>query len=57
MSKLNKQCYINAKGEKKVNCYHAHISKEVLNQTNIKDDDKIVIYAKDNKIIIEKALV
>lgn len=54
MSRLNKQCYINAKGERKVNCYHAHISKEVLSKTNIKDTDEIDIYAKDNKIIIEK---
>lgn len=57
MARLNKQHYMTNKGEKKVNCYHVTISKEVLNKTNIKDTDEINVYAKDNKIIIEKALV
>lgn len=54
MPKLAKNVYYNSKGEKKVNCYIAHISKELLAQTDIKEDDKIIIYTKDNKIIIEK---
>lgn len=55
MPKLAKNVYYNSKGEKKVNCYIAHISKEILSQTNIKEDDSIIIYTKDNKIIIERA--
>lgn len=54
MPKLAKQYYLNIKGEKKINCYKATISKEVLKQTNIKENDLVKIYAKDNKIIIEK---
>ena len=54
MPKLAKNVYYNSKGEKKVNCYIAHISKEILAQTNIKEDDNIMVYVKDNKIIIEK---
>lgn len=57
MARLNKQNYITSKGERKINCYHITISKELLSKTNIKDDDELVIYTKDNKIIIEKALV
>ena len=54
MPKLAKQYYLNAKGDKKINCYKATISKEVLKQTNIKENDPVKIYVKDNKIIIEK---
>jgi len=54
MSKLAKQYYLNTKGEKKINCYKATISKEILKQTNIKENDPVKIYTKDNKIIIEK---
>lgn len=54
MPKLAKQLYYNANGEKKINCYKATISKEILKQTNIKGNDQIKIYVKDNKIIIEK---
>ena len=56
MASLTKQHYITSKGERKINCYHATISKETLSKANIKDTDEVVIYAKDNKIIIEKAL-
>lgn len=55
MAKLGKNMYTNAKGEKKLNCYNINIPKAVVSETNISDKDKINIYAKDNKIIIEKA--
>lgn len=54
MTKLAKQMYYNAKGEPKINCYKINISKAIVNMTNIKECDRIKIYAKDNKIIIEK---
>ena len=54
MPKLAKQYYYSPNGERKINCYKAPISKELLKKTNIKEDDSIRIYAKDNKIIIEK---
>lgn len=55
MPKLAKNVYYNSKGEKLINCYIAHISKEVLAKTNITENSQIKVYAKDNKIIIEKA--
>lgn len=55
MTKLAKQMYYSASGEHKVNCYKATISKEILKQTNIKENDSIKIYTENNKIIIEKA--
>ena len=54
MAKLVKQCRYDRNGKKLINSYHANISKSILNQTNIKDTDEIIIYTKDNKIIIEK---
>ncbi len=54
MPKLAKQYYYSPNGERKINCYKASISKELLKQTNIKENDQVKIYAKDNKIIIEK---
>ena len=53
MPKLARNMYTTAKGERKLNCYVIHIPKEIVNQTNIKDNYKI--YAKDNKIIIERS--
>ena len=55
MTKLAKQYWINAKREKKISCYKATITKDVLKDTNIKENDEIVIYPLDNKIIIQKA--
>lgn len=55
MAKLVKNYYYGKNGEKKVNSYFANISKEVLNKTNIKEDDEIKIYSEKNKIIIERA--
>lgn len=54
MPKLAKNYYYGKNGERKVNCYLVNISKEVVKSTNIGEDDHITIYAKDNKIIIEK---
>ena len=55
MAKLNKQYYYTANGEKKVNCYHVIIPKEIVTKTNITEDDKLKVYENDNKIIIEKS--
>lgn len=54
MRRLNKQYYYTRDGERKTNCYHVVISKNVIGETNITEDDELKIYAKDNKIIIEK---
>lgn len=52
--KLTKQYYYSAKGEKKINCFKINLSKELVEEAKIKEDDEIKIYVKDNKIIIEK---
>lgn len=54
MAKLIKQMYYKANGEKKINCYKVALSKEIVKQAKIKDDDEIKIYTKYNMIIIEK---
>lgn len=54
MAKLNKLYYYTRNGEKRINCYAVHISKDIINKANIKDNDEIKIEVKDNKIIIEK---
>ena len=53
MGKLAKQMYTTAKGERKLNCFVVNIPKEVVLRTNLIDKE-IVVYAKDNKIIIER---
>lgn len=53
MGKLAKQMYTTAKGERKLNCFVVNIPKEVVYRTNLLDKE-IVVYAKDNKIIIER---
>lgn len=55
MPKLAKNMWTNSKGERKVNCYLINLSKEIVSQTNITEEDEVKIYVKDNKIIIEKA--
>lgn len=55
MPKLAKNMYTTAKGERKVNCYLVTIPKKVLSETNISEDSNVNVYAKDNKIIIEKS--
>ena len=54
MAKLTKQMYYKADGPKRINCYKVAISKEIVKQANIQDDEEIKIYKKKNKIIIEK---
>lgn len=54
MPKLAKNMWTNSKGERKVNCYLINLSKEIVSQTNINEEDEVKIYVKDNKIIIEK---
>ena len=54
MTKLAKNMWTNAKGERKLNCYLVNISKEVVNKADIKEEDDLDIYAKDKKIIIER---
>lgn len=54
MPKLAKNMYTTAKGERKLNCYVIHISKEVVEQTNIKENDNVVVCAENNKIVIKK---
>ena len=54
MPKLAKNMWTNSKGERKLNCYVVNISKEIVNQTDLKDKE-IKVFAKDNKIIIEKS--
>lgn len=54
MTKLNKQMYYTSKGEKKINCYKLNISKEIVKESGITDQDTIVISAEKNKIIIKK---
>ena len=53
MGKLAKQMYTTAKGERKLNCFIVNIPKEVVLRTNLIDKE-VVVYAKDNKIIIER---
>lgn len=53
MPKLAKNMYTTAKGERKLNCYVVSIPKEVVDKTDIKNN-QVKVYAKDNKIIIEK---
>ena len=53
MPKLSKLYYITSKGERKINCYNVQISKKVVQNTNI-GENQIKVYAKDNKIIIER---
>ena len=54
MAKLNKTNYRSASGEVRLNCYNVNIPKAVVGKTDITTDDKIKIYARGNKIIIEK---
>ena len=53
MPKLAKNMYTTAKGERKLNCYVVNIPKEIVEKTNIKDED-VKISSKKNQIIIEK---
>jgi len=52
--KLVQQKYVNASGEKKVNCYKINISKRYLEQAGIKENDDLEIHVHGNKLIIMK---
>lgn len=54
MAKLIKKKFYNASGESKINNYLACISKKIVEDANMTGDEQIKIYAKNNKIIIEK---
>lgn len=52
MPKLAKQYWINAKGEKKINCYKATIPKEFVELLNLQDKE-ITIKIENNKIVLD----
>ena len=52
MPKLAKQYWINAKGERKVNCYKATIPRELVEKLNLQDK-KITIKIENNKIVLD----
>ena len=52
--KLVAQRYLNASGEKKVNCYKINISKKYLEEAGIKEDDDLVMYVQGDKIVVKK---
>lgn len=54
MAKLLQINYYNKKGEKKLNCYSIYLSKQIIEQAKINNQDTLNIYVKDEKIIIEK---
>lgn len=54
MAKICKKYYYSSTGEQKINCYMVLIPKELLNSTNIKEDDNIKLEVVDNKIVIAK---
>lgn len=55
MAKLVKQKYYNSKGQAKINSFICNISKQVVFQAGLTGNEEIIVYAKDGKIIIEKA--
>lgn len=54
MAKLVKNYYYTSKGEKKVNNYQIAVAKSIAKQAGFTGEEKIKIYAKNGKIIIEK---
>lgn len=56
MPKLTKQYYFKRNGERRINCYHINLSKDIINKTNIQEQDELKISVIDNKIIIEKSV-
>ena len=53
--KMSKLYYRTGDGEKKLNCYSLQIPKRAITETGIDADKPVIIYTKDNKIIIEEA--
>lgn len=54
MAKLHKQYYYSSTGERKVNCYHLLLTKQVLADAKIKPEDELKIETKNDTIIIKK---
>ena len=53
MTKLAKQYWINAKGERKVNCYKATIPRELVEKLGLQDKE-IKVKIENNKIVLDK---
>ena len=54
LKKLAKHHYYMKSGEKRINCYFVPISKEMLEKSNIKEDDTINVEVVEGKIVVEK---
>ena len=54
MAKLIKKMFYTSTGDKKVNNYIVCISKSIAEQAGFNGDEQLKIYAKKDKIIIEK---
>lgn len=54
MPKLAKNMWTNSKGERKINCYLINISKELVEQAKINDEEELKLRVENEKIIIEK---
>lgn len=54
MQKIGKQYYYTKDGKRKVSSYKIYIPKTIAESAGITDTDKLKIYNKDRKIIIEK---
>ena len=52
--KLVKKKYYDATGRAKINNFFAYVSIDVARRAGFTGEEQIVVYAKDNKIIIEK---
>ena len=54
MAKLVKKRYRRLNGDIAINNYFAFISKKVIEEAGFTGEEDINVYAKDNKIIIER---
>lgn len=54
MAKLCKQYYYSNKGERRLNCYHTIIPKNIVKEAGIDDDDELSVFADYDKIVIMK---
>lgn len=54
MPKLAKNMYTTSNGERKLNCYVCTIPKEVVEKSDIQEDDEIVAYEEFGMIVINK---
>ena len=53
MPRMSRMYYHTSKGEKKLNCYHIPISKEIVEEAKL-ENVQLKIRAENGKIIIEK---